>query len=125
AACPRVVLRGNLFRQADFARLRGHYESRLRSNSASPEPCSPGAGLYGHVSYHGDFAFGEYDKVLVFDHLLHSWTMFGDLSSLRRPFPVPVSSAGSDPKFRFRGNLDRASFCELVARAQDYIAAGD
>lgn len=51
--------------------------------------------------------------------------MFGDLSSLRRPFPVPVSSAGSDPKFRFRGNLDRASFCELVARAQDYIAAGD
>lgn len=123
AVCPQAVLRGNLFDEADFARLRTHYESRLH-HGTTPEPCAPEAGLYGYVSYHGDFTFGEYDNVLVFDHILGSWTTSIDLSSLQRPFHS-CSIPSDHPAIRFQDSLDRFSFCELVKRAQDYIAAGD
>ncbi|NLT70433.1 MAG: anthranilate synthase component I family protein [Verrucomicrobiaceae bacterium] len=123
AACPRKVLRGNLFQNDDFSRLRAHHASRLRPEGSSPEPCAPGAGLYGYVGYDGDFVFGEYDDVLVFDHVLGSWKEWGDLLPLRRALPAPA--ALPDRAIRFRDNLDKTSFCDLVARAQDYIAAGD
>jgi para-aminobenzoate synthetase component I len=122
AACPGSTLRGNLFDDFDFGNLRELYESRRYPDGSSPEPGSPEAGLYGYVSYEGDFVFGEYDDVLVFDHVLGSWRESGCLSPLREPLPeVPRS----DAKIEFTSNLDRTSFCSLVERAQEYIAAGD
>jgi len=43
--------------------------------------------------------------------------------SLRRP--LHLSEKRDDSDIRFTDNLDRASFCKLVERAKDYIAAGD
>lgn len=122
AACPGSILRGNLFDDSDFGNLRELYETRRYPDGSSPEPGSPEAGLYGYVSYEGDFVFGEYDDVLVFDHVLGSWRESGCLSPLREPLPeVPRS----DAKIEFTSNLDRTLFCSLVERAQEYIAAGD
>jgi len=123
AACPKSFLRGNIFDEFGFSMLRAAYESRRYPDGSSPEPGSPEAGLFGHVSYEGDFVFGEYDDVLVFDHVLGSWRESGCLSSLRRPLNPEVSHPGDT--IRFTDNLDRNSFCELVRQAQEYIAAGD
>jgi hypothetical protein len=122
AACPVSILRGNLFDDSDFGNLRELYETRRYPDGSSPEPGSPEAGLYGYVSYEGDFVFGEYDDVLVFDHVLGSWRESGCLSPLREPLP---ETRRSDAKIEFSSNLDRTSFCSLVERAQEYIAAGD
>lgn len=122
AACPGSTLRGNLFDDSDFGNLRELYESRRYPDGSSPEPGSPEAGLYGYVSYEGDFVFGEYDDVLIFDHVLGSWRESGCLSPLREPLP---EVRRSDAKIQFSSNLDRTSFCSLVERAQEYIAAGD
>lgn len=122
-ACPKSVFRGNLFNETDFAALQVAYGARRYPDNSSPEPGSPEAGLFGYVSYEGDFVFGEYDDILVFDHALGSWRESGCLSTLRRPLnpevPLPNES------IRFTDNLDQTLFCELVSRAQEYIAAGD
>ena len=122
AACPGSILKGNLFDDSDFKNLRDLYETRRYPDGSSPEPGSPEAGLYGYVSYEGDFVFGEYDDVLVFDHVLGSWRESGSLSPHREPLP---EVRRSDAKIQFTSNLDRTSFCSLVERAQEYIAAGD
>jgi anthranilate/para-aminobenzoate synthase component I len=123
AACPKSMLQGNLFDDSDFESLKALYETRRHPDGSTPEPGSPESGLYGCVSYEGEFVFGEYDDVLVFDHVLGSWKESGCLSSLRRPLKpaVPIS----DAKIEFTSNLDRVSFCTLVERAKEYIAAGD
>ncbi len=123
AACPELVIRGNLFNNADFRSLRSLYEKGCGSAHSSPEPVSSEAGLYGYISYVGDFVFGKYNDVLVFDHVLGSWNKTGSLLRLRRS-PAP-SAEDAPPRIRFTESLDRASFIELVRRAQDYIAAGD
>jgi len=123
AACPQSVIRGNFFEEVHFNTLKALYDSRCYPDASSPEPGSPEAGLYGHISYDGDFIFGEYDDVLVFDHVLSSWKESGELLSLRRP--LHLSEKRDDSDIRFTDNLDRASFCKLVERAKDYIAAGD
>ena len=117
------MLQGNLFDDSDFESLKALYETRRHPDGSTPEPGSPESGLYGCVSYEGEFVFGEYDDVLVFDHVLGSWKESGCLSSLRRPLKpaVPIS----DAKIEFTSNLDRVSFCTLVERAKEYIAAGD
>jgi len=125
AAWPRSVIRGNFFDEAHFNSLKALYDSRCYPDASSPEPGAPEAGLYGHISYDGDFVFGEYDDVLVFDHVLGSWKELGKLSSLRRPLRPSGEHKHGDSDIQFTDNLDRASFCELVERAKDYIAAGD
>ena len=119
------MIRGNFFDEAHFNSLKALYDSRCYPDASSPEPGAPEAGLYGHISYDGDFVFGEYDDVLVFDHVLGSWKELGKLSSLRRPLRPPGKHKHGDSDIQFTDNLDRASFCELVERAKDYIAAGD
>lgn len=128
AACPRTVIRGNLFNQIHFNSLKKLYETRSSPNTASPYAPfvgsrSPEAGLYGYINYDGEYTFGEYDEVLVFDHVLESWKEWGDLSSLRRS-SCPSAEIGN-AAIHFTSNLNRRSFCKLVERAKEYIAAGD
>lgn len=122
-ACPRSVIKGNLFDETDLARLKALYETNLYPAASTPDLGYPEAGLYGCISYEGDFVFGEYHEFLVFDHRLRLWSEAGGLTALRRP--VITGSARTPSPIHFEDNLDCARFCRLVGSAQDYIAAGD
>ncbi len=117
---PASVIRGNVFDESDLSRLRAVYEKNRSPEESTPDLGFPGAGLYGYVTYEGEFVFGEYHEFLAYDHRFGQWTGSGNLSSQRRPF----SAKAANP-ITFSDNLDRQQYCDLVSKAQDYIAAGD
>ena len=75
----------------------------------------------GFVEYDGAFRFGFYEDALIHRHADQSWSELGDLCSrLAGPASAPPT-----PRPKFAPTLDRERFCGMVARAHDYIAAGD
>jgi len=121
-ACPRSVISGNIFQAADIKKLKSAYEVAVSPQASTPDLGFPNAGLYGSITYEGDFLFGEYNEFLVFDHQMESWREEGGLSSLRCP-PTEADEVRSRPKFD--NDLNRDQFCRLVERAKDSIAAGN
>ena len=122
-ACPRSVIKGNLFEEAGIKKLKSAYEAAVSPQASTPDLGFPNAGLYGSITYEGDFLFGEYNAFLVFDHQMESWREEGILSSLRCPPATATDEVRSRPEF---GNdLNRDQFCRLVESAKDSIAAGD
>ena len=122
-ACPETVFEGNLFAEKDFEKLREVYLRNLADENHSADFGFPNIGLYGTISYEGDFRFGLYRECLVFDHAEENWFELGSLSQRRMvgsPFNVK-----SPRKLQFESGMSGADFCDKVRTAQDYIAAGD
>jgi aminodeoxychorismate synthase component I len=84
----------------------------------------PLGGLVGGVEYDGNFHFGEYSEMLIYDEAAHQWFEIGDLSRQCDP-GAPQNPAEFEPDLSFRDSTDRESFCANVERAIEYIAAGD
>jgi anthranilate/para-aminobenzoate synthase component I len=122
-ARPRSVVKGHLFHEPDYAALRKLLASRRLPESTTPDLGFPGAGLYGTIDYEGDFVFGEYDEFLLYDHRGGTWTGSGSLAAMRKP--SSSESPHDLPKITFHDEFDRETYCRLVERARDYIAAGD
>ncbi|NRB75126.1 MAG: anthranilate synthase component I family protein, partial [Verrucomicrobiales bacterium] len=121
AALPEKVITGNLFDESDRCALETAYQENSSSSDSTPDLGFPGAGLYGYVTYEGEFTFGLYRNCLIYEHQNQNWIEVGDLSSHRQaPAPSPAF-----PRIKFRGEIEREQFCNMVATAQDYIAAGD
>ena len=120
-AKPSRILRGNVFNSAEFEALKSAFESHSRPADTTPDLGFPTDGLYGCIGYEGDFLFGEYHDCLLFDHANRSWHEQGSLSSLRESCGPSASSRPAS----FHHEMERGDFCEKVARAQEYIAAGD
>jgi len=94
-------------------------ESRLLQDILKQHAGEPG-GLFGWIGFEGNFTFGHYPQVHVFDHRRHEWR--GD-----RPVMLPraessVRAAGS---VNFQPLMSREDFCRRVHAALEYIAAGD
>lgn len=89
----------------------------------------PTGGAIGWFDYQGDYCFGIYPHMLIFDHHGSQWFEVGDQQSKIDWERVDssetdcVQSLRFDPEFS--PSMDRNEFCRLVKRAQDYIAAGD
>ena len=84
----------------------------------------PLGGLIGGVEYNGDFNFGVYPEMLIFDYGTSRWFEIGDLSQQCRP----GSLAGLKRWNRdlcFRDSTDKETYCSQVERAIEYIASGD
>ena len=122
-ACPRFVISGNLFRETDRAKLKSLYEAGLSPEGSTPDLGFPNAGLYGCITYEGDFVFGEYHEFLIFDHQFGRWREEHCLSSQRRALQVVTEERHSP--IVFDNDLDRDQFCRLVGKAKEHIAAGD
>ncbi|MDF1825094.1 MAG: aminodeoxychorismate synthase component I [Verrucomicrobiales bacterium] len=120
-AKPSRILRGNLFDKADFEVLKEAFEFRRHSAGLTPDLGFPTDGLYGCISYEGDFLLGEYHECLLFDHSSQTWHEQGSLSTLRDNSSLP----SSDCPAVFRHEMEREAFCQKVTRTQEYIAAGD
>jgi aminodeoxychorismate synthase component I len=115
AACPAEIIRGR--GEEDWARLRAAIARR--AGAVQCDDGLPRGFAGGFVEYDGSFCFGLYDEALLFRHVDESWHAIGDL---RLPRSEPQPRAG---RAAFAPAVTRENFCAMVARAQEYIAAGD
>lgn len=116
AARPQRVLEGSLWNESDRLCL----AAAASADGTQPDRGVPWGGLCGWVEYDGRFAFGVYREMLVHDHATGSWRERGELSrELRAPRPRPFEVGD----FRALGSPD--AYRRAVARAQEWIAAGD
>lgn len=119
AARPRQILTGSLGCEADQARLR---QALAAGPVISEPPGLPFGGLCGWVEYEGEFTFGDYHEILIFDHNSKEWWELGQLSAElgRQPLPEAAVVLGS-----FESRTTRAGFMAGVVRIKEWIVAGD
>lgn len=118
AARPRHLIEGSIHRPEDRARLR----AALAAGADAPagDRGFPLGGLCGWVGYAGDFAFGDFPEMLVYDHRAARWHQVGGLASEWR---LPQEARPRVGEFRPR--TERADFLAAVGRIREWIAAGD
>jgi anthranilate/para-aminobenzoate synthase component I len=88
----------------------------------------PTGGAIGWFEYDGNFCFGIYHHMLVFDHAAGQWFEIGDLRSRIDWSQIDAAHRLENPfssAVEFTPSMDREDFCRRVERAQEYIAAGD
>ena len=116
AAAPVEVISGHI--ATDWPRLQTAVAAR-RLDGVRDDGLPHGFAA-GWVDYDGAFCFGIYEEALIFRHSAQCWFEIGDLAAQM----APESTAHCErPEFTSRGS--RTEFCAAVARAQEYIAAGD
>ena len=114
-ACPGGQLEGTI---DEVAELR----EQIRKRSVRRPDCGfPLGAACGWIGYKGDFHFGFYDDLLVYNHVTGRWFEVGSLCEHMQSAPLPeVEISGP-----WKSNLTREQFVGRVRRAQDYIAGGD
>lgn len=116
AADPSGVIEGNL--EHDWE----HLENALaaRKTGARHDDGLPHGFAAGWVEYDGAFRFAFYERALFFSHRTGAWSEMGGLSDeLRNNGPAECAP------LHFHAGMEAAAFCEKVARAHEYISAGD
>ena len=117
AANPECVIEGRT--DTDWANLQSALAARQTASRC--DDSVPRGFAAGFVEYGGSFRFGFYDNALVHRHANQSWIEIGDLrSQMREPSP-----ASRITRPHFVPTISREHFCGMVARALEYIAAGD
>jgi aminodeoxychorismate synthase component I len=116
AADPSEIVRGRGV--ADFARLQSALAQRQRETADCGMPIGFAAGW---IEYDGAFCFGLYDSTLIHRHADETWFEVGEFLPLLREATFNPTAV----RMEFQPRLSRERFCEMVARAQEYIAAGD
>ncbi len=119
AANPFKMVRGNLF-EGGWDVLRELVAARHVSSRT--DDGLPHGFAAGHVEYEGDFCFGLYDNALIYRHADESWHESGRLRALMKESSPIVPPPRSSPQFT--AQISREHYCRMVARAQEYIAAG-
>lgn len=121
AARPTRTLAGNINSQTSRGLLR---EALTLNQCVGFDFGFPLGGLVGGVDYNGDFSFGEYPEMLIFDYSTSLWTEIGSLSRECDP-----DAFDRLPEFcetvSFQDSTNKAEFCAQVERAIEYIADGD
>ena len=115
AAQPSRIMRGSS--EEEWAELREAV--RAHSTETRPDDGLPHGFAAGLVEYEGAFCFGFYDDALIFRHADETWHAVGagiELGSATSEVPSERPS--------FTATMRREEFCEMVARAQEYIASG-
>jgi para-aminobenzoate synthetase component 1 len=141
--------------QDPFAMLREILAATSLNGNAWPSESPFGPGFYGYLSYDlaphvessatlspvrdvslPDLWFGLYDCVLVLDHLKHEAFLVGSAGSSREALqealadgaqglPAPGRGSPDARAVDLRYSVSREAYLEAVARARQYIAAGD
>jgi para-aminobenzoate synthetase component I len=118
-ARPVKILRGRL--DQDWEALRDAVRTRHAGRLA--DDGLPRGFAAGWVEYDGRFCFGIYEEALFFRHSDAVWEEIGGLSAELRRSAAPRGALVAPPQFA--PHRSEEEFCRMVARAQDYIAAGD
>ena len=115
AACPTRELEGRI---EDVTELRKQLQERMVRR---PDCGFPLGAACGWIGYEGDFHFGFYNDLLVYNHATQEWFEVGSLREHLECTPLPLLEIAGP----WRSNLSREQFVERVRRAQDYITSGD
>ncbi|MGC1479303.1 MAG: aminodeoxychorismate synthase component I [Chthoniobacterales bacterium] len=112
ASDPDLILSGSA---ADWPHLAHELDQRRHdsANSGLPE----GAAI-GWFSFDGSYRFAFYENLLAFNHGTETWQLRGSL-----PPQTDPPRAHQTP--RFQAEITESQFCQMVRRAQEFIAAGD
>ncbi len=119
AARPVEIIRGQVDR--DWCRLQEMVRSRQQG--ALVDANLPQGFAAGWIEYDGAFCFGVYEEALFYRHADGVWLERGNLSAALAPVLTP--SAAAPRPLHFQPRLTAERFQAMVARAQEYIAAGD
>ena len=111
AAAPKRVIEGRIQEAGDRARLR---EAMAELPAIAGDHGFPLGGLAGWVSYEGDFVFGQYPEMLIYDHSHSQWWELGELSSQLRKASLPSARISS-----FRPLQGQEHFIRSVERIQE------
>ncbi len=111
ASQPDLVLAGK-----DWERLDSELTRRQREQTDSGHP--EGAAI-GYVAFDGSYRFAFYKSLHVFSHEAGTWSNRPDHFLTAAPGELPYSP------LRFAPQIGKEIFLEMVARAREYIAAGD
>ena len=118
AAAPEKVVTGSLEDDAHRALLR---ELLAMQEEAVDLPI-PVGGLIGYVDFDGNYTFGLYHDLLVFDHGEGIWWEIGEISDRLDLFEaIPKAPVAVD----FVEGAGREEFIQGVLRAKEYIRSGD
>lgn len=121
AALPERVLTGNIFKLEDRECLR----KVLRENeTATLDVGFPLGGLIGGIEYCGEFYFGVYPEMLIYNYRSRQWVEVGTLSRYCQNGALQQLPFFNQ-SIEFRGSLDQNEYSSQVAKAIDYIAKGD
>lgn len=82
-------------------------------------------GLFGWVGFDGRFTFGLYHACSVWQHQAKTWKQGKKMSAGRGASRRRNERHDGLASPKFTPQMDRATFCTLVERAQRYISAGD
>lgn len=117
-AAPSYLLTGHIDRDWPLV------EAELNRHTLPDSADSPfvTAGLFGWVGFDGQFILGHYPHALIYQHDSGTWSEIGSLAAELRPKTPPNQPP---PSLRFCPEVSRSEFMAMVARARDYIAAGD
>ena len=88
----------------------------------------PTGGAIGWFEYDGDYCFGIYHHMLIFDHHGSQWFEVGDQRS-KIDWSRVGSSVPAEKPFDFKPDFSPSmsceEYCRRVEQAQEYIGAGD
>lgn len=117
AAKPNYTLMGSIHRHEDHSALR-------KALAEIPEITSdhgfPLGGLAGWIGYEGDFVFGQYEQMLIFEHSHGQWWELGELSKELKTMVAERAKIST-----FRAKTDKEYFIQSVERIQKWIRDGD
>jgi aminodeoxychorismate synthase component I len=115
AARPRTIVQGE-----DWSRLQKAIVDERRDGDV--DDGLPRGFAAGYITYEGRHCFGVYDDALIFRHTDQTWHELGRFGDQVDSIPCAPPSPAAP---QFRATMDRATYCENVRRAKEYIAAGD
>ena len=116
AARPVEVIKGDIL---DMSALRSALNSRQTQTS---EYDFPTGGACGWVDYEGDFCFGIYPEMLIYQHDTEQWWQCGNLAD---EIGTGKSKEGSVSVGDFRSTMTREVYENGVRAIHVYISAGD
>ena len=117
AAGPVEILRGSIFNELDRLQLR---KSLSAGEVSGSDDGFPNGGLCGWVTYEGEFVFGDYREMLIYDEATGEWWERGDLSSRLKGGEHSKATPG-----KFLAEMTKNEFIDSVRRAKEWIEAGD
>jgi anthranilate/para-aminobenzoate synthase component I len=120
AADPLEVHVGNLHSDAAYLK-----RILARNQRTTVDWGFPLGGLFGYVSYEGDFVFGEYDSLLIYHHHQGGWFTVGQPAYLEELTTSPTRVEADPNTIAFTSRTPRDAFIRAVQEAQASIAAGD
>jgi aminodeoxychorismate synthase component I len=121
AARPIKILRGTIHNSQDLEQLR---QSIAAYPPHSPSTGFPAGGACGWVDYEGDYCWGIYPEMLIYQHDRQQWWQCGNLTAALKT-THPAAENPSLLTSSFHPTTTQAEYEFSVRRIHEYIAAGD